>query len=1067
MTDERAGVGADREGTAGLDRSGGTAGFRAFLLSDIRGYSSFSEARGDEAAAALTERFIAVGGRVIGGFGGESLGNRGDEVLFAFESPRQAIRAAVAFGRALLDATREDPSLPMPAGVGIDVGEAVMVSDGWRANAINVAARLCSLAQGGEILATREVVHLAQAIDGIGYVPRPAVQVKGIAQPVNPVRVVAEGGDTARGFAELGLSYAGAQPAHRRPRLRLLIAAAAVVVLGAVVAVAVTLAGSGTSAVLVAPNSVAVIDPANNQVVAQVSVGSEPEGLAAGADLVWVANTGDHTISEIDVASRQLVHTLSDFGYPVDGVAADSRALWAVSSTRDVAQRIDPTFGTPVSTVKLAPVSAVSGLPSSPTAATVAGGSAWFGVSTAQVVRVGPNDAIVSRVDVGNRPSGIAVGAGATWVSDALDDTVSRIGPTGVSTPPINVGRGASGIAVGDRAVWVTDTLDDTLIRIDPATNSVTTTILVGRSPAGVAWLDGSVWVANSGDGTISRVDPRSSRVTATIAVGQSPQALVAADGMLWVSVQASPPALPSAQSPAGVLRVLRERPFQTLDPPAQGGADVDESQLFYATCAGLLSYPDRPGAQGERLVPDVAQALPTVSADGRTYTFTLRHGFRFSPPSNGASVTAATFKHTIERALNPHVSGYASRFMGDIVGFPAYEAGRAQHLAGVIARGDTLQIRLTARAPDLPARLATPSFCAVPDDTPNRPQSQTIPTAGPYYVASSTPSRLVLARNPNYGGHRPRVPREIVYSFGTKFVTAVNEVAAGKSDYVSAFQAALDPSVPAWLFAGLERRYGIIAQAARTGHQRYFVNPTLSLNSLVLNTTRPLFASTRLRQAVNYAIDRQQLAAIAGPFFGGQPISHYLPPGMPGSRPGSVYPLGAPDLAKARRLAAGVHAHAEMYTCNLAVCTQIAQLVQRELAEIGIPVDIRSMSINALLTRLGRHGEPWDIGWQDWQGEYADPSDFMTALFDPALGYDFGRFNQPAWITRIRQARTLTGEARLQTYGQLDDQLASRAAPIVAWSTGAALDFFGPRVGCEIYQPIYGMDLGRLCLRR
>jgi class 3 adenylate cyclase len=89
---------------------------------------------------------------VIGEFGGEGLGNRGDEVLFAFQSPRQAIPAAVAFERALLDATREDPSLPMPAGVGIDVGEAVVVSDGWRANAINVAARLCSLAKGGEIL---------------------------------------------------------------------------------------------------------------------------------------------------------------------------------------------------------------------------------------------------------------------------------------------------------------------------------------------------------------------------------------------------------------------------------------------------------------------------------------------------------------------------------------------------------------------------------------------------------------------------------------------------------------------------------------------------------------------------------------------------------------------------------------------------------------------------------------------------------------------------------------------------------------------------------------------------
>jgi class 3 adenylate cyclase len=208
MTDEGVAVGAGPEEAPEPRLPAGASGFRAFLLSDIRGYSSFAAARGDEAAAALTGRFIAVAERVLAEFGGESLGNRGDEVLFAFESPRQAIRAAVAFEQALLDATREDPSLPMPAGVGIDVGEAVPVPDGWRANAINVAARLCALAKGGEILATREATHLAQAVDGIGYRSLPATRVKGIAQQVTPVRVVAHASDTAADFAKLGFTHA-------------------------------------------------------------------------------------------------------------------------------------------------------------------------------------------------------------------------------------------------------------------------------------------------------------------------------------------------------------------------------------------------------------------------------------------------------------------------------------------------------------------------------------------------------------------------------------------------------------------------------------------------------------------------------------------------------------------------------------------------------------------------------------------------------------------------------------------------------------------------------------------
>lgn len=290
--------------------------------------------------------------------------------------------------------------------------------------------------------------------------------------------------------------------------------------------------------------------------------------------------------------------------------------------------------------------------------------------------------------------------------------------------------------------------------------------------------------------------------------------------------------------------------------------------------------------------------------------------------------------------------------------------------------------------------------------------------------------------------------------------------MAAAKGDYVSALQLPLDANVPPGLFQSLQRRYGFTSPAARAGHEQYFVNPMLSLDSFALNTSRPLFASTRLRQAVNYAIDRQALVEHGGPFFGGRPISHYLPPGMPGSRPAAVYPLGAPNLTKARELAAGVHAHATMYTCNITSCLQAAQIVQRDLKAIGITVDIDAMSMSALYTHLGQHGSQWDIGWQNWQGDYADPSDFLSALFDPGLGVDLGHFNERRWTAAIRQANTLSGDRRLITYGQLDDALARGAAPIVAWATDAARDFFASRVGCGIYQPIYGMDLGSLCLR-
>ena len=602
--------------------------------------------------------------------------------------------------------------------------------------------------------------------------------------------------------------------------------------------------------------------------------------------------------------------------------------------------RVDPTFRTVVP-----PTVAVgdrAGLSFSPNTMAIGDGATWVANNASAVVRIG-DDGSVSRINVGNDPSGIAIGEGATWVADDSDGTVSRIDSTGAVSPVTPVGPGASGIAVGGGAVWVADTLADSLVRIDPTTDSVRTTIGVGSRPRGVAFGVGSVWVANSGDGTVSRVDPRTDRVTATIPVGQSPQALVVTHGVVWVSVAAQPAALASSSGPPGVLRIVREaRRLRRLTRRSLAPfIDAQALQMYYATCAGLLTYPDRPAPQGTRLVPDVAQAMPSVSADGRTYTFIVRPGFRFSPPS-GAPVTAATFKHTIERALGPKLRGYTPSFMGDIVGMPAFHAGRTAHLAGVTASGDRLQIRLIAPAPDLPARIATLAFCASPDDTPMTAQQQPIPSAGPYYVVSISREQVVLARNPNYHGSRPRIPKEIVYSIGGGLPAALRQVEEGQSDYVNSVSTGSGDESDLELLQRLEQRYGPASAAARTGHQRYFVNPALDLEYFVLNTARPLFASARMRRAVNYAIDRRALVQHHFVFHGGRATDHYLIPGIPGSRPLDIYPLGGPNLAKARRLAGAVHEHATMYIpTDVPQFMEDARIVQTDLAPIGITVDI------------------------------------------------------------------------------------------------------------------------------
>ena len=262
--------------------------------------------------------------------------------------------------------------------------------------------------------------------------------------------------------------------------------------------------------------------------------------------------------------------------------------------------------------------------------------------------------------------------------------------PTGLLTP-IAVGNGPTGIAVGEGGVWVADSLDNKVTRIDGDLRSVRDTIPVGRSPSGVAVGAGAVWVANSGDGTVMRIDPRTDRVLATIRVGGSPQAILVADGRVWVTIDA-----PTTKSAAGggTLRWEIGYDFDSLDPAV---SYFGESwRVLYATCANLLNYPDASGTAGGRLIPEVARSLPAVSADGRTYQFKIRGGFRFSPPSN-QTVTAQTFKDTIERALNKGMKAPLAYEFTDIVGARAYMAGTVPHISGVVADGDMLTVHLLA----------------------------------------------------------------------------------------------------------------------------------------------------------------------------------------------------------------------------------------------------------------------------------------------------------------------------------------------------------------------------------
>jgi len=164
-----------------------------FLIADIRGYTRFTAERGDEAAAQLAGRFAALARTVAGARGGEVIEFRGDEALAVFPSARQALRAALDLQEQFAQTTEVDPSLPLRVGIGLDAGEAIPVEAGYRGGALNLAARLCSLAGPGEVFCSETVVGLARKTDGIACIDRGKVTLKGLSSLVRVIQIAPEG----------------------------------------------------------------------------------------------------------------------------------------------------------------------------------------------------------------------------------------------------------------------------------------------------------------------------------------------------------------------------------------------------------------------------------------------------------------------------------------------------------------------------------------------------------------------------------------------------------------------------------------------------------------------------------------------------------------------------------------------------------------------------------------------------------------------------------------------------------------------------------------------------------
>lgn len=481
------------------------------------------------------------------------------------------------------------------------------------------------------------------------------------------------------------------------------------------------------------------------------------------------------------------------------------------------------------------------------------------------------------------------------------------------------------------------------------------------------------------------------------------------------------------AAAGGGTLRIDAPGPSYAID-PGTGFSDVIE-----ATQLTLLGLPSitQPGAP----VPEAAR-LPRVSRDGLTYTFTVRDGFRFS---DGRPVTAANFATAFNRILQPELEAYAGRWLADVVGADAVMEGRAPTASGIVARGNTLTIRLRRPVPDLPAKLALPSFGAVPVGFPVVRGGVTrapLHSAGPYYVASLAPGkRAVLARNPYWRSsllpRRPGNVDRIVISFNVDPRAQVARVEGNLSDLART----PDPS-----------RWRELVTSGGIDERRAFLGPRPELYWLVFNHDRPLFGgNARLRRAVNLALDRRHLVRQAM-YLLGTPTDQILVPGLPGFRDQDIYPVDGPRLAEARALARGAlrGGKAVLWVAR-GDDEPFAEVIKYDLGRIGLTVELERLSLDVLLNRLQRPNQPWDMMLLLWIGDYPDPANFL----DEALRWFPGAFDDATYERKLAQASSLTGEARYDAFADLDLEVMRDQAPVAPIMSLKAFALVSESVGC------------------
>lgn len=485
-----------------------------------------------------------------------------------------------------------------------------------------------------------------------------------------------------------------------------------------------------------------------------------------------------------------------------------------------------------------------------------------------------------------------------------------------------------------------------------------------------------------------------------------------------------------------GKIVLTREEDPDYLDPALSYG--LYTAPLIEVLHRTLLEYDDLPGEAGAQFHPEIAESMPDLRENGTLYCFKIRKDARFGAPV-GRHITAADFKYSIERLFK--VASPGLTFYTSIVGADRVLAGRDSIIPGLIARGDSLYVRLSKPDPVF-LHVFTMSFTApVPREVAEKyPHefSQHMVATGPYAVAEFIPRRrLVMVRNPDYFG-KPAWADTVELRLGVSSSNACALIRRGQVDG-GMFE------VPPGEFAEF--------QTDSLWAKQVMIADGLNTHYLFMNTHVKPFDDVRVRQAVCWSLDHDALIKMyAGK---AESAGEFLPHGMPGMTP--LHRYEHRDVARAKRLLAEAGYpngfKTTLYGWTVEPGPRMLTMMQEQLADAGIHVDLDLGETVGYTSMAADTTNRVALGIYSWNADYVDPSNFFSTLLDgrritPANNNDLSMFDDAATDALMDRAAAEAEPVRRAAYWKQVDERIMDLAPVAVFLHQLESRFWSPRVG-------------------